>query len=158
MFHRNLVIFLVASIAPALAIAQSATPCNVVDQQARIALELGTHTAKAEHKEIPVKAGEARQFVDTCIYTPSDTAPSSLTVTSMAMPMSHQTTPPSCDDKSIPSAGLFICSARVKSTLLTFVLMTKSSSQAVMKTVFPAQVERLTKALAGKAEKVSATR
>ena len=158
MFRRMLVMFLVSFLAPALAFAESAAPCNLVDQKALLALELSAPTIKMEHKEIPITAGATRQFVDTCIFTPPNTPSPSLSVTTTPMPFGNQTTTHSCVDKSLPKAGLFICSASLKNSYLTFVLLTGPSSKDAMKSVFPAQVERLIKGLAGAAAKVSAAK
>ena len=158
MFRRILFMFLVSSLAPALAFAESATPCNLVDQKALLALELSAHTTKMEHKEISIPTVATRQFADTCIFTPPNALAPSLTVTTTPMPLGSETTKPSCVDKPLAKAGLFICSATIKNRHLAFVLLTEPSSMEAMKSVFPAQVERLIKELAGPAVKVSAAK
>lgn len=158
MFHRILVLFLVSSLAPAFAFAESSAPCNLVDQEALVALELSAHTAKMEHKEISGTAGVTRQFVDTCIFTPPNAPSPSLAVTATPMHLGKQATTHSCADKSLPNMGLFICNAALKNSHLTFVLVTRPSSEAAMKSVFPAQVKRLIESLVGPAAKVSAAK
>ncbi|MRV71223.1 hypothetical protein GJ700_05755 [Duganella sp. FT92W] len=159
-----LALTLASSLSSPMAFAESAgAPCNVMDQQALDAFNLGDYKMTAEqstteHKKIPEGPSDLpTQITYTCTYTPKDGLSPSLTVTTAASPHSAHITKPACsdqllvaaNDKMIPGGmAMTMCSTTAKNNFLTFILMTNASSADAMKSALPAQVERLVNDLA----------
>lgn len=141
---------LVLVIFPAAAIAaQAASPCDLVDHEALIALKLDNPKTTTQHREIPASKDNPKQDVDSCTFTPHDTPLPSLTVTAAALPASANMVKPSCNWSWIPGMDIGTCSATAKNTLITFAVTAKRGADPAIKIVFPSQVERMVGRFAG---------
>lgn len=156
MRHYFLALVLVSSLSPAFASTDPVgAPCNLVDQDALVALNLGDHKTKEDHEKITDTKDAASRNIDTCTFT-SQAAPFPfLTVTTTLLPQGVKTAKPSCSDKVLPGGAdgsakmaLAVCTATVGNTFMSFVLMTNDASDTAMKSTFRTQIERLTDGLA----------
>lgn len=158
MFRNFLALFLVLFLAPALAFAESAAPCKLLDREALTSLNLGAHTMKVERKETPGEKGAPPVTVHVCAYTLATGELPTLNVTTTAMPAGIQTLKPSCTQRSSNGLELFICTAIVRNTFATFILSTKPFLGIAMKSQFPAEIERLMTRLAEPGSKGTSAR
>ena len=158
MRYDLLALFLVSSLAPAVAFAESAeAPCNLLDREALVALKLDDHKAKVEHKKVASTAGLPPQSIDLCTFTPRSAALPALTVTTSVVSKSIQTSKPFCTSNSTPRVDIATCNANVKGSIVTFMMATKPSSGAATASTFPSHIEGLIKRLSGVASKGTAT-
>jgi len=151
MLRSFFALFLVSILAPTFAVAKSAdAPCNLMDQEALVALKLDRHIMKASHKEVTRKNGTPPKAVDTCTFTPppGDPSPSVAVTTGTASSRIH-TIKPSCFEKSASGGEFTACTATVGNAVVSYVLMAKPSHGGAMKNAFPDQIGRLVKRLGG---------
>ena len=141
--------FLVSSfLLPAAAFAAGTPPpCNFVDQEALSALSMGDPSQVLDHRNVPDPKGGTPQQVDTCTLTRAAAAFPMIVVSTVSLPAGKHPDPSqmetTCQQKLQTGMWFSVCTAPIKDTVVSLVLLSQGSPDPSMDTKFRAQAKRL---------------
>ncbi len=127
--------------------AQADTACGFVDPEALSALGLGSPVQTLDHRDVPGQAGGAPQHVDTCTLTSSVGPFPMLVISTVSLPAGEHPNPAqkqaACQRQ--PQTGMWftVCSAPVKDSVVSLVLLSEGSPNLTTEMKFQAQAKRL---------------
>jgi len=155
MRNKLLALFMVSTLSPTVAFAQSADAiCNLADQKALVALKLGEHKITVQRREGPKTPHMATQVTYTCTISPRNAGLPSLIISTAVLPTSTpKVVRSSCSSSPLPHMVLYKCTTVERNTFVVLTLLMKGSPDGAMEGTFRAQVERLFGGLAGESSK-----
>jgi|WetSurMetagenome_2_1015567.scaffolds.fasta_scaffold238515_1 hypothetical protein len=160
MRNKLLALFLVSTLFPTMALAQPENAvCNLVDQKALSALNLGEHKITVKRSEGAKSSQKPTQATDSCTITPPYGGLPTLSVSTAVVAMrSTKVSKPACHSSPLPSMALYECTLIERNNFVVLTLLTKGSPDAALEASFRAQVERLFGGGAGENSKGAAAR